>query len=266
MSEDIPSRPTPPAEFARLSSQNTVLADRLNADIAASQQRAQTTGDRFNRNDEAQIDLSPAGREALAASQAVADVDNNNQQSFNSTKDDNDEAARFAAVLRDRAARSERETAREQPDENRQAEQTEDSRKDNPVDAAVHLSPAEIVGTADAVARLDRNEDGRINRAEQARVLRERQTGGDARLRLYQQTSNLAGAKDTDIIEDPVPDTDKNLTGFASEKAEQQTDATRQQPVYREPEKIYEEVAETTEEAEKISAKVVEPPNAGFAA
>tara|TARA_R110002110_G_scaffold68580_7_gene185555 strand:- start:1026 stop:1826 length:801 start_codon:yes stop_codon:yes gene_type:complete len=266
MSEDIPSRPTPPAEFARLSSQNTILADRLNADIAASQQRAQTTGDRFNRNDEAQIDLSPAGREALAASQAVADVDNDSGQSFNSTKDDGDEAARFAAVLRDRAARNERENSRQQADEIRRDEVPRDGAENNPVDNAARLSPAEIVGTVDAVARLDRNEDGRINRAEQARVLRTRQTGGDARLRLYQQTSDLAGAKDTNIIEDPVVDKDKNLTGFASEKAEQQADATQHQPVYREPEKIYEEVAETTEEAEKTSAKVVEPPNAGFAA
>ncbi|MEQ9200513.1 MAG: hypothetical protein RLN80_11040, partial [Rhodospirillales bacterium] len=249
--------------------QNTVLADRLNADIAASQQRAQTTGDRFSRNDEAQIDLSPAGREALAASRTVGNLDNDNQQSYGNSRDGADEAARFAAVLRDRATRSERDSSPTLTESNRQDPRTEPAgggTENNPVDNAAHLSPAEIVGTADAVARLDRNQDGRIDQAEQARVLRERQTGGDARLRLYQQTSDLGATRDTDIIKDPVPDTDRNLTGFASEKAEQQTDATQQQPIYREPEKIYDESAVAGDKPDRTAGKVVEPPNAGFAA
>jgi hypothetical protein len=266
MSENIPSRPTPPAEFARLSSQNTSsFADRHNADLTASQQRLQNTGDRFNRNDEAQVDLSPAGREALAAGQLkAAETDNDNQDGFNRTRDDRESRQPYG--LQGRESESRLAGAREQTEEQREREREQDQRSNNPVENAVHLSPSEIVGTQDAVARLDRNEDGRIDRSEQYRALRERESGGDARLRLYQQTAELVGSTDTDIIEDPEVDTDRELFGFAAANAEEEADnrfAAEQEPIVQEQEKISDELPVEEESTVPVSSG---PPNSGFAA
>lgn len=262
MSEDIPSRPTPPAEFARLSSQNTSShADRHNADVTAVQQRQQAAGDRFSRNDEARIDLSPAGREVLESGRYnAAATDNDNQDGFNSSRD---EARRsFGYGLKRGQNEADLAGARETAEKRLKEDVREDRKQDNPVDNAAHLSPAEIVGTQDAVARLDRNEDGRIDRSEQARVLRERETGGDARLRLYQQTAELVGGKDTDIIEDPVVETDRDLSGFAAEKAETEAVAEKDLDL-PEREKIY---VEEDSADETSSASPATPPNTGFAA
>lgn len=262
MSEDIPSRPTPPAEFARLSSQNTSShADRHNADVTAVQQRQQAAGDRFSRNDEARIDLSPAGREVLETGRySAAATDNDNQDGFDSSRD---EARRtFGYGLKRGQNEADLAGARETAEKRLKEDVQTDQKKDNPVDNAAHLSPAEIVGTQDAVARLDRNEDGRIDRSEQARVLRERETGGDARLRLYQQTAELVGGKDTDIVEDPVVETDRNLSGFAAEKAEPEA-VEKKDLDLPEREKIY---VEEDSAGETSSASPATPPNAGFAA
>lgn len=262
MSEDIPSRPTPPAEFARLSSQNTSShADRHNADVTAVQQRQQAAGDRFSRNDEARVDLSPAGREVLESGRySAAATDNDNQGGFDSSRD---EARRsFGYGLKRGQNEVDLAGARETAEKRLKEDVRNDQKKDNPVDNAARLSPAEIVGTQDAVARLDRNEDGRIDRSEQARVLRERETGGDARLRLYQQTAELVGGKDTDIVEDPVVETDRNLSGFAEEKTEPEAVEERDL-ILPERQKIY---VEEDSAGVTSSGSPATPPNTGFAA
>jgi hypothetical protein len=262
MSEDIPSRPTPPAEFARLSSQNTSShADRHNADVTATQQRQQAAGDRFSRNDEARVDLSPAGREALESGRvSTAATENENRDGFNSSRDETRRS--YGYGLKRNNGKSELDGAREAAEKHLKEEIEEGQKEDNPVDNAARLSPAEIVGTQDAVARLDRNEDGRIDRSEQARVLRERETGGDARLRLYQQTAELVGGKDTDIVEDPEIRTDRDLYGFAEEKTDSET-AQDKDFELPEREKIFaeEEAADDTS-----TSSTATPPNAGFAA